>query len=479
MESITGHYLHRFFYPESIALIGASENPLRRNYHLVSNLINLGYRGRIYPVHPKQHEILGIKAYPDIGSIEEVVDLAVIAVSQVQTPALLRDCIRKGVRRVILVAGGFSEIGEEGRRLQREMAEIVRQSGIRTIGPNALSPINPEAGFAVSFNPLNRIHQGGLSLIFQSGLYEPRLRWLFQEANLHLNKLIDLGNKMDLNEVDALSYLVHDPLTRVIGIHLESIEGDSRRFLDLLREAAGLGKPVVVLKSGRTEAGAKAAASHTGALVRGNDLVFDGIMKQFGAIRAYTIEEFFDLSRALERFGALSLRGDRIVVATLPGGEAVVMTDLVQQEGMTMARVTAGTMERLRPVFPPWDMPANPFDLGVTMQFGDPVKVYETLVASMVDDPDVDALHIQIPDRLLMLPKEIFKMFHRVPEAGKPLVLWVAGMEPGAHETLAWLEEHQIPVFPHPEKALRALTALHRLSRQQRNGRAQIDAARF
>jgi acyl-CoA synthetase (NDP forming) len=138
---------------------------------------------------------------------------------------------------------------------------------------------------------------------------------------------------------------------------------------------------------------------------------------------------------------------------------------------MAMARVAAGTLERLRPVFPSWDMPANPFDLGVTLQFGDPITVYETLVASMAADPNVDALHIQIPDRLLMLPREIFKLFHRAPEAGKPLVLWVAGMEPGAHETLAWLEEHQIPVFSSPEKALRALVALHHLSRDRGNSR--------
>jgi len=468
MENIEAHFLHRFFYPASIALIGASENVFRPSYHLVSNLLKLGYAGPIYPVHPKQKEILGIKAYPDIGRIEAVPDLAVIAVSQAQTPGLLDDCIRKGIRRVVLVAGGFSEIGADGRRLQEEMAGRVRASGVRAIGPNALSPINPRIGLAVSFHALDRLHAGGLSLIFQSGLYEPRLRWLFHDANLHLNKLIDLGNKMDLNEVDALSYLVRDPLTRVIGLHLESIEGDPRRFLDLLAEATSLGKPVVVLKSGRTAAGAKAAASHTGALVQGNDRVFDRVLTQVGAIRAESIDEFFDLCRALERFGGLALAGNRVVIATMPGGEAVVMTDRVEQEGLAMARVSAGTLERLRPVFPPWDMPANPFDLGVTMQFGNPVTVFETLVASLAADPGVDAAHLQIPDLLLGLPRETFGMFFPLPEAGKPLVIWVAGMEPGDHETLAWLEDHRIPVFPSPEKAIRVLTALHRLQEQSR-----------
>ncbi len=464
MEDITEHFLHKFFYPESVALIGASANPMRPSYNLVGNQVKLGFQGRMYPVHPTEKEILGKKIYPSVTSIEEVVDLAVIAVGQAQTPKILQECVEKGIRRVVLVAGGFSETGEAGRKVQQQMRELVKQSGIRAIGPNALSPINPRHNFAISFHSIEQLKTGGLSLIFQSGLYEPRLRWMFSTFNLHLNKLIDLGNKMDLNEVDALSYLVFDPTTRVIGLHLESIEGEGRQFLDLIHQASALGKRVVVLKSGRTEEGAKAAASHTGVMVKGNDLVLDRLLKQCGAIRAYTIEEFFDLARALERFGPLTLKGDRIAVATLPGGEAVIMTDLVQQEGLKMAKTNEGTLKKLKPIFPPWEVSANPFDLGVALQFNDSIRVYETLVAAMSEDENVDAIHLQIPDQILILPKEYFKMFHRAPARGKPLALWVAGLESGTHETLQWLEEQGIPVFPTPEKAIRALSALHQLS---------------
>lgn len=468
MGDMTDHYLHKFFYPESIALIGASTNPFRASYNLVGNQVKLGYKGRIYPVHPTEKEILGVKAYPTVTSIGEIVDLAVIAVSHAQTPKILQECIAKGIMRVVLVAGGFSEAGEEGRKIQNEMRELVRESGCRAIGPNALSPINPRHNFAISFHPIEQLKTGGLSLIFQSGLYEPRLHWLFSAFNLHLNKLIDLGNKMDLNEVDALSYLVFDPTTRVIGLHLESIEGEGRRFLDLIHQAAALGKRVVVLKSGRTEEGAKAAASHTGVLVKGNDRVFDRLLKQCGAIRAYTVEEFFYLTRALERFGALTLKGDRIAVGTLPGGEAVIMTDLVQQEGLKMAKAKDETKKKLGPIFPPWEISTNPFDLGVALQFNDPLRVYETLVAAMSEDENVDALHIQIPDHILFAPKELFKLFLRAPALGKPLALWLAGTEPGTHETLRWLEDHGIPVFPTPEKAIRALSALHQLSMHEK-----------
>ncbi len=307
MEKKSEHFLNTFFDPKSVAIIGASNNPMRINYHLVANLVNLGFRGKIYPVHPVEREIMGLKAYPSVKQIDETVDLAVIGVSQALTLGVLKECIEKGIKRVIIIAGGFSEAGEKGKGLQEKMAQLIKDNGIRAIGPNALSPLNVSANFYVSFHPLNNIRPGALSLIFQSGLYEPRFSWLLSDFNYHLNKLIDLGNKMDINEVDALAYLVQDPQTRVIGIHLESIEGDGREFLRLIREASGRDKRVVVLKSGRTEAGTRAAASHTGALVQGNDLVFDGAMRQCGAVRAYTLDEFFDLTRALERFGSLSL----------------------------------------------------------------------------------------------------------------------------------------------------------------------------
>jgi acyl-CoA synthetase (NDP forming) len=463
MDEGRHHFLHKFLYPDSVAIIGASRNPLRPNYNLVANLVNLGYRGKIYPVNPEANELLGLKTYPDLKSIDGPIDLAVVSVAYNLTPTLLKECIEKGVQRVTLVAGGFSEAGEEGRRVQKEMADLLKQNGVRAIGPNALSPINTSISLAISFHPITRMKSGGLSLIFQSGLYEPRLEWLFSDFNLHLCKLIDLGNKMDVNEVDALTYLSRDPHTRVIGIHLESIEGNGREFLRLIRETSRQ-KHIVVLKTGRTEAGAQMAASHTGVIVRGNDLVFDAALKQAGAIRAHHIEEFFDLVRALERFGDLRFKGDRLAIATLPGGEAVVVTDLSHQSGFTIPRFKEETRKKLKPVFPPWDISGNPFDLGVSLQFHDPRKVYHTLLEAIVEDPGVDALAIQFPPRILDAPREFFQPFARAIRARKPIVLWFAGVPPGRHASLEWLEDQKIPVFPSPEKALQALLALHRLS---------------
>jgi acyl-CoA synthetase (NDP forming) len=432
---------------------------------LVGNLVRLGYTGRIYPINPKEREILGIKAYPSVTDIEEVVDLAVIGISYTLTPNVLEECLRKGIKRVTLVAGGFSETGTEGKEAQRRMAELLRENGMRAIGPNALSPINIPGKFAISFHGIDTIKPGNLSLIFQSGLYEARFRWLFSDFNLHLNKLIDLGNKMDINEVDALDYLAEDAGTKVVGVHMESIAGDGKEFLRLVRKATDLGKRVVVIKTGRTETGARAAASHTGAIVQGSDVVFDGALRQAGALRVDTIEDFFDITRALDRFGGLSAKGNRVALAMLPGGIGVMVTDLCERLGLRLADVQDASLAELRPVFPPWEIAGNPWDLGVTMQFNNPLEVFQRWVTSMVQDPNVDLLALQVPEEMLVLPKDFFEIFHRAVAAGKPIVIWVEGLDSGSHEMLGWLEEKNVVVCRSPERAVKALSALYRMSR--------------
>jgi len=464
MKDTDEHFLARFLNPQSVAIVGASNNPSGINYFLVANLVRLGFKGKIFPVNPKEKEIMGLRAYSSLQDIDGPVDLAVIGVSHTLAPAILEACAQKGIRRVTIIAGGFSEAGDKGKKAQEAMRQIIMEHGIRAIGPNALSPINVPARFCVSFHPLSTIPQGNLSLIFQSGLYEPRFTWLLTDFNLHLNKLIDLGNKMDINEVDALSYLVRDPDTHVIGIHLESIAGDGREFLRLIREAGARGQRVVVLKSGRTRAGAKAAASHTGAMVRGSDRVFDSAIRQAGALRANSLEDFFYLSRSLERFGPFSMKGNRIFLATFPGGEGVITTDLCEMEGLELARLGPSAIEKLRSVFPPWEVSPNPWDLGLTVQFHEPNRVYRTILDAAMNDPQVDALAVQLHPMAFLFPDELLKAFARSEGPRKPIALWLAGMDPGRHELLQSLEERRLVVFPSPEKAIRTLSALYRFS---------------
>jgi len=458
------HFMDIFFNPRSVAIVGASTNPDRLNYNLVKNLLKFNFPGDVYPVNPSAREILGLKAYPSVKDIQADVDLAVVSVSSNATMDVIRDCVAKGVGAVTIIAGGFSEVGDQGRRTQDEIRDLLGKNSIRAIGPNSLSPINAAKNFAISFNSVERLKQGHLAFVFQSGLYDPRINWMFSEFNLRLSKLIDLGNKMDVNEVDALEYLAHDPETRVIAMHMESIAGDGRKFLKLLKETTRE-KPVIVLKTGRTEAGVMAASSHTGALAKGSDLVFDAALKQSGAIRAQTLEEFFDLAKAFEFLG--SLAGNRIAIATLPGGEAVITADLCQERGFTLAEVAPETREKLRRLFPPWEVAVNPFDIGVCGQFHSHEEVYSVFMRSMADDPHVDCLAVQLRGRDLPGSDEFLQSFLLAKERHKPLAMWVPGGPGGRFDIVDWLEERGIPLYQSADAAIKALAALRTYSIMQ------------
>jgi len=453
------HFLEKFFYPESVAVVGASNNKMKPNYYLVANLVNLNYPGKIYPVNPNEKEIFGLKAYPDVASIDGPVDLVVISVPYDKTLGVVKECVARKMKRITIIAGGFSESGPGGAGIQDEILSLITENGIRVVGPNALSPINTENNFSVAFGNVYKLPRGGLAFVFQSGLYQPRFNWLVSNFNLGLSKLIDLGNKMDITEVDALEYLAADPETKVIAIHLESIAGDAGRFMELIKQTT-LRKPVIVLKSGRTEAGAKAASSHTGAIARSSDIVFDTALKQAGAIRAQGLDDFFDMSKAFQYLPPL--RQNRIALSMFSGGEGVIATDACQLNGFTLAELSPDTRKKLRTIFPPWgDIPVNPFDHGVSLQFHDFVKGWEVLLHALVDDPNVDCLAIQSWAVSSSIAEQIVKLFSRVVSKGKPIVTWLAN--PAREEKMAdKLDGIGVPVFPSAERAIRALAAVYR-----------------
>ena len=261
----TNHFLERFFSPNSVAIVGATGNPLKMNFRLLENLVALKYVGKIYPVNPHTKEILGLKAFARLQDIPDKLDLVVSAVPAKKTMDILRQSNDIGVKHLVIISGGFSESDDAGKQLQLDMADFTKANNIRILGPNTLSPVNTVNNFAISFNPINKLNRGGLSFAFQSGFYEPMINWLF--SHLGINKMLDMGNKLDINEVDALEYFARDSQTRVIAMHIESLKGDGRRFYSLLKSVSRI-KPVIILKTGRTPSGSKAAASHTGSLGR-------------------------------------------------------------------------------------------------------------------------------------------------------------------------------------------------------------------
>jgi acyl-CoA synthetase (NDP forming) len=458
------HFLDMFFNPKSVAIVGASRNRSTANYWLTANLLNLKYSGKVYPVNPNAAEILGLKCYPSVRDIEDEVDLAAISVPASLTPGVIKDCIAKGVKGIVITAGGFSEIGASGQSLQQEIKRLLTANNIRCIGPNSLSPINAENNFIIGFGAVHKLPKGRLAFIFQSGLYQPRLDYLLNEMHINISKLIDLGNKMDINETDALEYLRDDDETEVIAMHLESIAGDAQKFFRLLKEITPA-KPVIVLKSGRTPAGAKAASSHTGAIIKASDAVFDTAIKQSGAIRVQGLDEFFDLAKIFEYYPPI--KGNRIAISSFSGGEGVLTTDFCYFNGLTLAQPSEESMRVLRTIMPPWGIPPNPFDTGVANQFVsvDTVSVY---VDTLSNDPNVDCMAIQVggPQTLITVKSENQLMkwteyYIKAVQQNKRVVIWP--LDPrNIKDMTDILESHRIPVYPSAERAVRALGALYK-----------------
>jgi len=462
MSDIERHFLHSFFYPESVAVVGASSNQKTLNYNFIANLVNLKYRGKIYPVNPNAGEILGMKVYPSLKNIEGNVDLAVISVPVTKALDVLGDCVAKKVKSIVLIPGGFAEIGESGRRLQDEVLRLLRDNGIRAIGPNTLSPINADNNFTVSFRSIEKLPRGRISFIFQSGLYDPRINWLLSEFHMYLSKLVDLGNKMDVNEVDALEYLGQDPETEVIAMHLEGIAGDARELLRLLKRISRE-KPVIVLKSGRTEAGARAASSHTGSIIRASDAVFDAACKQAGVVRAQSLDEFFDLAKIFEYL--YPMKGNRIHVSTGPGGEGVLTTDQCYYHGLAMAKLGEEAYGKLRAIFPPWEINTNPLDLGVCAQFNSGMDVGPVIMDAVAGDENVDCVALQGRADRFKKPQDFFRVVSETVKRGKPVAIWMTVMPKGEDTIADQMEARRIPVYPSAERAIRALAALHRYYR--------------
>ena len=465
MTNAPRHFLDIFFNPRSVAVVGASRTMSTANYWLAANLVSLKYPGKVYPVNPNATELLGLKCYPSVRDIPYDVDLSAISVPARACPDVVRDCVAKGVKAIVIIAGGFSETGADGQGLQDEIKRLLKGSGIRCVGPNSLSPVNAALSFIIGFGPAEKLPRGRLSFVFQSGLYQPRLNYLLNDLHINIAKLLDLGNKMDVNEVDALEYLAQDDATEVICIHLESIAGDARRFLRLLKETTPR-KPVIILKSGRTPAGAKAASSHTGAIIKASDVVFDTAFRQAGAIRVQGLDEFFDLAKAFEYYPPMP--GNRIAIASFSGGEGVITTDFCYVHGLELASPTDESRQKLKSIFPPWEILVNPYDTGVGNQFNPGVDVVSAYMDILAGDPNVDCLAVQIggPPQMAGFSVEdrlakTVELYRSVVRRGKHVVAWVIDPR-NAREMMNDLEAARIPTYPSAERAVRALGALHR-----------------
>lgn len=375
--------LKPLFYPESVAVIGASNNPGK-----VGNII-LGVLKKtvknLYPVHPEEREILGINVFNRIEDLPENISLAIITISAGYAVKAVRSCAEKGVKIVIIVSGGFSETGKEGTLLEKELVSIRKEYGIRMLGPNSLGIFLPETGLDTIFvehGDKALSGGGGIAFITQSGSVGTEALGLASNAGYGMRAFVGLGNKVDLTETDFLNYFAKDKKTNCIAIYSESIE-DGKLFLEKAKEVSRK-KAIVILKAGRTEAGQSAVSSHTGKLA-GSDKVVSGAFRQYGIQRAYDEEEICDASKILSMLNIPN--GNRVAVITAAGGYGVMCTDYIEQTDagikLRLAEFSDKTAKQLSEINLSFASTSNPID--ITASAGDEIYV-DTLNAVLKDD---------------------------------------------------------------------------------------------
>jgi acyl-CoA synthetase (NDP forming) len=449
----------RFFEPQSVAVVGASESPRKAGHVILQNLRRLGFPGRILPVNPGTDRVLDLPCRPSVAAIGEPVDLVVAAIPRDAIPELLEDCGRAGVRNLVISTAGFSDGGAEGAAAERQLAARARELGIRLMGPNSIGTVHARSRVVTSLASITPFPQSGAAYLGQTGLLSSAFpRWFGATGRQGAACFASLGNKADVDEADVLEYLAADPTVRVVGMYLEGLR-DGRRLYETIA-ATTPHKPVVVLKSGRTPLGARAAASHTGALAA-DDRVADAALRQAGALRVDDFDALFDQTRACERL--VPPAGPRLGVVSITGVGCVLTADACGRHGLVLPELTPETLERIRKDAPPWAPIRNPVDMWSTIERRGPADAYATLAAAVLEDPNIDALlliHIHIPESGFD-PRAVFGDL-RARRPDKPVLAACFGGEPDLDVFRNSLERLGIPVFDGPERAVEVLAGLAR-----------------
>ncbi len=454
------HELEPLFKPRSIAVIGASRKPGKIGYAIVKNLLDYGFQGKIYPVNPKATEILGLKAYPKVTDIPDEVDMAVIVIPAQHVLEAVEDCGKKGVKVLVVITSGFSEVGNV--ELEEKMVELAHKYGMRILGPNIFGIAYTPHKMNATFGPKD-VLPGGIAFITQSGALGIALMgWTILEE-IGLSAVVSMGNMADIDVMEVSEYLAEDPNTKVITIYLEGLKtGTGRRFLEIMGKVTEK-KPVIVIKSGRSERGAAAAASHTGSLA-GADKVYDAAMKQTGILRALDIEQMFDWARA---FALLPLpKGENTVIITNGGGAGVMATDAAADHGVTLLDPPEDLKEKFKKWMPWFGSPKNPVDL---TGMADPNQYYGAVKEALYDDR-VHAIVVLYCRTAVCDPMELANAIIKARDEAKkdgiekPITVSMIGGE-DVYQAMKHLNRNGIPAYPIPERAVSAIGALMKYRR--------------
>jgi len=462
--------LDAIFSPQSVAVIGASTTPGKVGHDIFANILKGGYTGTLYPVNPGARSILSVRAYPSITRIPDDIDLAMIILPPKPCLGAVAEAIQKGVKGIVIVSAGFREVGAEGLAIENRIVSMCREADIRVIGPNCLGVINPLDAVRLNASFSARMPKpGNVSFISQSGALCTAVLDFAADRDFGFSKFISIGNKADVDELDLLRYLHHDADTEVIMIYLEELRR-GHEFIDEVREITSGERPtpILAIKSGRTHAGAAAAASHTGALA-GSEAVYDAIFNQSGIIRVDSIDELFDFATAfayknLSNLGKLRKKipeGNRVAIITNAGGPGIVATDMTVSSGLQLAKFHGETLEALASHLPQTANIHNPVDV-----IGDAAQDrYENALGAVVRDEGVDgALVILTPQSMtnaLGTAESIARIARRTP---KPILCCFMGVV-DVSAGVKYLQEQGIPVYKFPENAAKAFGALYKYSR--------------
>ena len=451
--------LEPIFSPRTVAVVGASRNRESIGFALLHNLVMGQFQGAIYPINPHAESIHSLKAYPRIGDVPDPVDLAVIVVPRKLVLPMVDECLEVGVKGLVTITAGFAETGEEGAALERELRDKVRRAGVRMVGPNCMGVINTDASVSLNatFAP-TPAQPGTVGFVSQSGALGVAILNAASDLGIGLTQFASMGNKADVSANDVAEYWEEDPTTRVICMYLESF-GNPRKFTEIAKRVSRK-KPILVVKSGRTAEGARAASSHTGAIA-GADVTVSAFLEQCGVLRANTIDELFGVVRALDRCPLPA--GNRVGILTNAGGPAIMATDACVNLGLEIAGYSPATRETLKSFLPAEASVGNPVDMIASAD----ETSYARALTAILEDDGIDMVMVVNVTPLLSNPIDILDGVAATARgSSKPVVAVMMATEDFYEEARA--RDDVPPVYRFPEPAARALAQLARYAAWRR-----------
>jgi acetyltransferase len=450
---------------KSVAVIGASRDPEKPGAQLLKVLKKVGFQGQVAGVNPQGGEVFETPLYRSLEEVPFPVDLAVLLIPARFIPETLKECARKGVKGVVISAEGFAETGPQGAKYQEEVKSILQSTGMRGFGPNTLGLVNTATGLTTSYFAGSRmLRPGCIGFAAQSGIFVGAfLRYLSSFEGFQLSKGLGLGNKVDVNESDALSYLMEDEQTQIIGMYLEDVQ-DGRRFLEIAKKAVAK-KPVLIIKGGRTQEGARASASHTASMAV-EDAVFDGAIRQAGVLRLTGVDDFV---RALKGFLHMPLpRGERLAFVTYSGAQAIMSIDTTVEQGLRVAHLNESTREKISRVIATDSKTKNPVDLFPDWMAHGFEKTTTEILKALLEDDGVDGIiFISFADARAEIYRPMAELLrgHRA----KPVFFSLLGAKKDIEICQNLLEEYQLPCYDFPEYAVRVFAQMWKYAQKRKN----------